>query len=141
MLRAYVVLLITGVAFLTAGGCGKQQRDEPTKHQSQAGLEKLTQEAERRTATDASARSIAENSKFLLVKNMTPSSAAAKDIDGIIRPVLVKLFQGAKLVSAKGPEAPKIDGEVVEDRMVYSLMRVLTEGDGDALHSIRGHGL
>lgn len=49
--------------------------------------------------------------------------------------MLVKTFKGAKLVSAKGPEAPRWDGEVVEDRLVYSIKDILTMPDGDKLHS------
>lgn len=133
-------LSVFSVCFAIAilGGCGKGEArlgDEPTKYQSQVGLEKLTREAAQRASTATSAGSISDNPKFMLAINTTPASAAAKDIDSIIRPVLVKFFKDAKLVSAKGPEAPRIDGEVVEDRMIYSVKRVLTEGDGDALHS------
>jgi hypothetical protein len=44
------------------------------------------------------------------------------------------MFKEAKLISAKGPEAPKRDGEVIEDRLIYSVKPLLTESDGDELH-------
>jgi hypothetical protein len=129
MLRRYLaaVLIASALFFaiIISNGCGKDAGDEPTRYQSQAGLEKLTVQA--RTAQN--------NPGFSLARNIIPANATAKDIDSIIRPVLVKMFKDAKLVSAKGPEAPRWDGEVVEDRLVYSVKDILTMPDGDRLHS------
>jgi hypothetical protein len=124
------------VAFVIAGSACAQRKegDEPTKYQSQAGLEKLTQQAAQQSKP-ASAQSGPVNSRFSSAKNITTTSPTAKDIDSIIRPVLVKQFGDARLLSAAGPEKPKIDGEVVEDRLLYSVRTVLTEAAGDKLHA------
>lgn len=121
------VLLMSALFFVIfiSNGCGKNAGDEPTKYQSQAGLENLTMQAQ--TAQD--------NPGFALARNITPANATAKDIDLIMRPVLVKAFKAAKLISAKGPEAPRVDGEVVEDRLIYSVRPILILSDGDKLHA------
>lgn len=80
---------------VTNAGCGGKAGDEPTKYQSQAGLEKLTMQA---------AAAAPDNPKFLSAKNNISGSRNAKDSDSIIRPVLARSFKDAKLVSAKGPE-------------------------------------
>ncbi|HOX54587.1 MAG: hypothetical protein PHI86_01095 [Candidatus Omnitrophica bacterium] len=132
-MRSFAVIL--SLFFLAAvmfSGCGKKEGDEPTKYVSQAGLEQLTKQAQKTGATTAG---ITSNPKFSSAKGITPANTTAKDIDGIIRPVLAKFFGDARLVSAKGPEAPQRDGEVVEDRMIYSVKRIIKEGDGDSLHS------
>jgi hypothetical protein len=113
-------------------GCGGKAGDEPTKYQSQAGLEALTKQAAQNQAAES--MGLADNPGFFSANNIIPSNATAKDIDGIIRPVLRKVFKDARLVSARGPEAPKIDGEVVEDRLAYSVRAALTEKGGDDLH-------
>jgi hypothetical protein len=61
-------------------------------------------------------------------------AATARDIDRLIRPVLMKQFGDARLVSAKGPEAAIRDGEVIEDRLLYVVKTFLTEAQGEALH-------
>jgi hypothetical protein len=119
---------------ISGSACGQRKEgDEPTKYQSQAGLEKLTQQAAQQSK-QTTTKSGPLNSKFSSAKNITATSPNGKDIDSIISPVLVKQFGDARLVSSKGPEAPKRDGEVVEDRLVYSVKTLLTVNGGDDLH-------
>jgi hypothetical protein len=130
MRRLISIMAVFFVSVLIFSGCGKKEGDEPTKYQSQSGLEQLTKQAQ------AGNRGIVSNNpRFSSAKNIIPANATAKDIDRIVRPVLDKMFTDARLISAKGPEAPKRDGEVVEDRMVYSVKRIFNESDGDSLHS------
>ena len=127
--RFLTVALVSSLCCLFAAvnaGCGVKAADEPTKYRSQEGLEKLTAQA---------AASAPDNPAFLLAKDRTSGSPNAQDIDSIIRPVLARSFKDAKLVSATGPEAPKRDGEVVEDRLVYVVKATVTEADGDKLRS------
>jgi hypothetical protein len=127
---------------ISGSACGQRKEgDEPTKYQSQAGLEKLTQQAAQGfpasrpgQAKQTTTKSGPVNSKFSSAKNITATSPNGKDIDSIIRPVLARQFGDARLVSSKGPEAPKRDGEVVEDRLVYSVKTLLTVNGGDDLH-------
>lgn len=113
-------------AIFISNGCGKNTEYEPTKYQSQAGLEKLTAQQ---------GQSSPDNPKFFSIRNFTSGTAVSKDIDSIIRPVLIKAFKDARLISAKGPEAPRWDDEVVEDRLIYSVRPILILSDGDKLHS------
>jgi len=130
MLRRYLaVVLIASTLFFAifvSNGCSKNTGDEPTKYQSQAGLEKLTMQG---------GQASPDNPQFFSARNFTSETAVSKDIDSIIRPVLVKAFKEAKLISAKGPEAPRRDGEVVEDRLTYSVRPILILSDGDKLHT------
>ena len=130
MLRKYLTAtLIASTLFFVifiSNGCGKNTGDEPTKYQSQAGLEKLTTQQEQFSP---------DNPKFFSARDYISGTAISKDIDSIIRPVLIKTFKGAKLISTKGPEAPRRDGEVIEDRLIYSVRPILTLSDGDKLHA------
>jgi len=123
-----ISFLASAVLFFVfiGSGCGQNQGGEPTKYQSQAGLEKLTMQG---------GQASPDNPRFFSARNFTSGTSVAKDIDSIIRPVLVKTFKDTKLISAKGPEAPRIDGEVVEDRLIYSVKPILILSDGDKLHA------
>ncbi len=129
--RSYGTLSIVLAMFVIGmSSCGQKTVDEPTKYRSQAGLEALTQQAQK--ATQGSS---AQNPQFLTAKETKNFPGRTKDIDGVIRPVLLKLFGGARLISATGEEPPKKDGEVVEDRLVYVVKGLLTREKGDALHA------
>ena len=130
-LSAVMILCFCLLFVVVGSACGqKKEGDEPTKYQSQAGLEKLSREAAQKSGQSGSI-----NPQFSSAKTINPTSSTARDIDNIIRPVLLKQFGDARLVSAKGPEAPKVDGEVVEDRLLYSVRTRLTEAAGDDLHA------
>ncbi len=133
MVKSVFVFIIVGLFAIIFLGCGKKEGDEPTKYMSQDGLEKLTREAAKKPSTAATTAS--NNTGFVSAKNITPQNTTAKDIDGVIRPVLKKLFSDARVISATGPEAPQRDGEVVEDRIVYVVKRLLVDSDADSLHS------
>jgi len=122
---SFLISVVCFFAFI-GSGCGQNSGDEPSKYQSQAGLEKLTMQGGQVSP---------DNPKFFSARNFISGTPVAKDIDSIIRPVLTKAFKDAKLISAKGPEAPRIDGEVVEDRLIYSVKPILILSDGDKLHA------
>lgn len=138
LLTVSVLLPVLFFSVVNSGSCAQMVGDEPTKYMSQEGLEKLSRQAGQKTKDNAASRTgsgnVSDNPGFLVAKDIIPNNPAAKDIDSILRPVLVKLFKEAKLVSATGPETPKRDKEVVEDRLVYSVKRMLLEKDGDNLH-------
>jgi len=119
-----IVILLPVLFFvmLVDSGCGEKIGDEPTKYQSQEGLERLSMPQ--------------DNPEFSSAKDVIPKTPVSKDIDSIIRPALAKTFQDAKLISATGPEAPKRDGEVIEDRLIYAVKVRLDRNGGDALHSM-----
>jgi len=131
-----IVILLPVLFFvmLVDSGCGEKTGDEPTKYQSQEGLAKLSGMA-------APQNTPGDNPDFKSLKAIPPQTPTAKDIDSIIRPALAKTFQDAKLISATGQEAPKRDGEVIEDRLIYAVKVRLDRNGGDALHAaLRAQG-
>lgn len=128
ILTTAVFPIVLAVVFV-GSGCGAKADDEPTKYRSQEGLERLTAQAQAKQA-----QATQDNPSFLLAKNVTPATPTGKDIDAIVRPVLKGMFKDARLVKATGLEAPKVDGEVVEDRLVYTVKAVMSMPDGDKLH-------
>ncbi|MBE0602191.1 MAG: hypothetical protein IH611_00995 [Deltaproteobacteria bacterium] len=112
-------------------GCGSRKEGEPTGHRSQAGLEEPTRKAAGQSLNRIEGRG---NRRFAAATDIRPGRATARDLDGILRPVLIRQFHEAKLIAAQGPEAPRKDGEVVEDRLLYAVREPLTGSAGDALH-------
>jgi hypothetical protein len=112
-------------------GCGKKAGDEPTKYRSQEGLAKMTQQQ----SDMMKMSSVAKNPRFLVASSLAPASSEVKDLDAAIRPVLKNIFGNAKIVSeSKTPETQR-DGEVVENRFIYVVNKVLVRQDGKALHT------
>ena len=118
--------------FLSA--CGKKEGDEPTKYRSQVGLEKLTQQAQQSAGKAVKQGGLA-NPAFYTAADSGGRAPEVKDLDSAFRPVLQKLFGGARMISESRVAETKVDGEVVENRFVYVVSRVLTADDGDTLHA------
>ena len=134
------ILCILVFVVVSLSACGKKEGDEPTKYRSQAGLEKLTQQAQQgagKTAKQlgAGAKSALANPAFYTAADRGGNAPEVKDLDSAFRPVLKKLFGGAKIVSESRAPETKVDGEVVENRFVYVASRILTANDGDTLHA------
>jgi hypothetical protein len=132
--RVSLILCILVCAAVSLSACGKKEGDEPTKYRSQAGLEKLTQQAQQSAGKAAKPGGLV-NPAFYAAGDSGGKAPEVKDLDSAIRPVLKKLFGGAKMVSeSRAPETQR-DGEVVENRFVYVVSRILTPKDGEALHA------
>jgi len=120
-----------GIITTVCLGCGKKAGDEPTKYRSQEGLAKMTQQQ----SDMMKMSSVAKNPRFLVASSLAPASSEVKDLDAAIRPVLKNIFGNAKIVSeSKTPETQR-DGEVVENRFIYVVNKVLVRQDGKALHT------
>lgn len=78
---------------------------------------------------------ISDNPGFFTAAAINPKSNVAKDLDNLLRPFLAKLFEEVKLVEESQIPETKIDGEVVENRLVYVVRLLLTPEEGDDLHS------
>lgn len=78
--------------------------------------------------------SISDNPAFFASRDLVPSSAPVKDLDALIRPVLVKLFGGAKLIEEVNSPVTERDGEVILNSMKYSVKLLLDGPAGDELH-------
>lgn len=118
--------LIVCFAIIICNGCGKKEGDEPTKYRSQAGLEKLTLQAQ-------SAKK--DNPLFGRTADSNAKAPETKDLDSAIRPVLKNLFGDARMVSESNSPQTEPDGEVVENRFVYSVKKHMVPEDGNALHA------
>lgn len=130
MNKSIISVMALCVAFFMVSGCGKKEGYEPTKYNSQAGLEKLTAQAQ--TQAQALKR---DNPAFYTARNISLASADAQDIDAAVRPVLKKYFGDAKAVADLKSQETKIDGEVVENRITYVVKRMMVAKDGKPLHS------
>lgn len=124
--------LVTCLIMIAAGpACGKKEGDEPTKYASQEGLARLTAQAQNQASkTNASA-----NPAFLIAPDKRPVAAEAKDLDKIIRPVLTKHLADAKLIDESRSAETKKDGEVVENKLIYTVKDRLTAENSKTLHS------
>ena len=129
--RLSLILGILLFAAVSLSACGKKEGDEPTKYQSQAGLEKLTRDAQKQADTGI----VAGNTAFNSSRGVEGKAAEVRDLDAVIRPVLKKLFGDIKMVSESTKPETKIDGEVVENQFTYVVKKYLVPKDGVALHS------
>lgn len=124
--RLVLFFLAICAATVACNGCGKKEFDEPTRYRSQAGLEKLT----------AQAQMLEKNNRaFSGSKDSGAKAPEVKDLDGVIRPVLKKVFGDAKIISESHLPETKRDGEVVENHFVYFVKRIMAREDGSALHA------
>ncbi|MBM3248748.1 MAG: hypothetical protein FJZ10_04975 [Candidatus Omnitrophica bacterium] len=130
-------LALVGVLVFAAAiifnGCGKKEGDEPTKYVSQAGLEQLTKQAAQGQA--AATQSGANNPKFSSFKDRQPASPAVKNLDAVIRPVLVKQFGQAKLIEENNEPVTRRDGEVILNSMKYVVGKILNEPNVRQMHT------
>ncbi len=124
--------LVTCLIMIAAGpACGKKEGDEPTKYASQEGLARLTTQAQ----SQSSSKNISVNPAFLAAADKRPATTEAKDLDRIIRPILIKHLNGAKLTEESRAAETKTDGEVVENKLTYAVKDHLTVENGKTLHA------
>lgn len=121
-----IVIFAACFAIITCDGCGKKIADEPTKYRSQAGLEKLTLQAQAVSE---------DNRAFFSSKDSTAKAPEVKVLDVNLRPALKKVFGDAKITAESNSPQTKSDGEVVENRFVYSVKKRMVPEDGKALHA------
>ena len=133
MRKFILAVVLVSVVAIIFNGCGKKEGDEPTKYMSQAGLEKLTKQAAQKSGKGMG--SFADNPRFLSFQDKPSSSDAVKDLDSVIRPVLVQLFGAAKLIEANDKPITKIDKEVVLNSIKYVVRRRLVGSAGNELHA------
>lgn len=124
MRRAWLGFLVVCFAAMILTGCGKRavkQGDEPTKYQSQAGLEKLSRQAGQVTGATApsGAKAAAGNPKVATAKNVTPVKKAGgmADVCKYFPKELVESAIGKPIVKA---EASLIGSEVCAYYTAYS---------------------
>ena len=92
---------------------------EPTKYNDDSGLRML---------------SMQNNPEFSLAGDKKPQAPGAQALDSLIRPVLARYFNGAKLVSEGGQET-RLDGEVVLFTLNYKVSGMIQRSDAAPLHA------
>lgn len=123
-----VLFVLVMIAALTAA-CGK--KDEGPA-QGQTGFPEPTASAP--VAGQAGVASISDNPRFFTQQDLLPASDPVKDLDRLIRPILVKIFGGAKLTEQSDTPITELDGEVILNSMKYTVRRLLDGPAGDELH-------
>jgi hypothetical protein len=140
MRKSILILIPLCVVIILFSGCGKKQDDEPTKKADQSELAKIDKQQQTSKKSADTHKpvigNISDNPAFFSTANHTPANDTAKDIDGIIIPVLKKVFGDAKIIAeSKSPET-KVDGEVVENKITYVVKSLLVPQDGVTLHAV-----
>lgn len=120
---------------VSTSACGKEEENEPTKYSSQAGLEKLTQQAQQKISKNAKQPNTSINPAFYISTNINGKAPEVKDLDSQIKPVLKKIFSDARLISESKTPETKIDGEIVENKFTYIVSKALVPKDGEPLHA------
>jgi hypothetical protein len=132
-----LIFVLIAVCFAAAysGGCKKKEADQIRQTPQSQSSEEPTKRKQ------PTITSISDNPAFFSTTAISPKAPEVKDLDNLLRPVLTKLFGEVKLVEESKAPQTKIDGEVVENRMVYVVRLLLTPEEGDNLHSaLKGVG-
>lgn len=138
MLKFFLIISMACVLAISCIGCGKKETDEPTKYRSQAGLEKLTQQAQQKLSQATKSSGMgggSTNPAFLVSRDAGGRAPEVKDLDAEIRPVLKKVFGDANMVSESRAPETKRDGEVVENQFTYKVKKIMVRKDGKVLHT------
>ena len=148
----FTVLLITALVVTGCSGKkGGKEKDEsksnakssvmdtskePTFEKTLSSLNKNKQSAASSAKfTVEGITHISDNPNYFKVQDNAPVSEQSKGLDAVIRPVLVKLFGGAKLVSENEPETEKRFVDDVINRTIYVVRRLMADEDVDDLHA------
>ncbi len=96
-------------------------------------MEQLTKQAAQKSAE---VKSVAkDNPKFNSSRDINPESQALKNLDAVIRPVLVQQFGEAKRVEQNNEPVSDRDGDVTLNSMQYVVRQMLNETNVRKLHA------
>lgn len=138
-MKTYFFVFLSILLLLGTNGCSKKQApegDEPTKYQSQAGLEQLTrqaQESAQKTSVDTK-KIVTENPKFHIARDIRLDSTGLQALDAQIRPVLVQQFGAAKVVEQNNEPVSESPEDLTLNSMVYVVREVLNKTNVRELH-------
>lgn len=128
-MRIPAIIVVTIGLILIPAGCKKKENNSvPPKSQSQSSsqVSKKSQQP---------VMKISDNPGFFTATAIKPQATEAKDLDKLLRPILTRLFEDAKLIEESKAPVTQRDGEVIENRLVYAVRMILTPQEGDNLHS------
>lgn len=115
------------------GGDANQQSVEPSKEPT-FGAARSDKPAPKGLFPVEGMTDISDNPGYFTAKDIPPTADAVRDLDGIIRPILTKLFGAAKFVAEGGLDPNRPGGDVLLNSMIYIVRRTLTQEEGDTLH-------
>ena len=128
-----LIFMFIGSSSIMLYGCGKKEGDEPTKYRSQAGLEKLSKQAAQKSTTVKSITR--DNPKFNSSRDIKPESQALKNLDAVIRTVLIQQFGGAKIIAQNNVPVSDRADDLTLNSMQYVVRQMLNEDNVRALHA------
>jgi hypothetical protein len=142
-----VLLLCAGIftVTLTVVGCSsKKQKKETGGDANQQSVESSREPTFGAVRSDKPApkglfpvegmTDISDNPGYFTAKDIPPTADVVRDLDGIIRPILTKLFGATKFVGEGGLDPNRPGGDVILNSMTYVVRRTLTQEEGDTLH-------
>jgi hypothetical protein len=148
-----VLLLCAGVltVTLTAVGCSsKKQKDkssvdtaqqsaasseEPTVEKTPGQVSRSTKPAPKGLFPVEGMTDISDNPGYFTAKDISPTADAMRDLDGVVRPILTKLFGAAKLVAEGGPDPNIPDRADVLNSITYVVRQILSHQECDNMHA------
>ncbi|MFA5554430.1 MAG: hypothetical protein WCZ89_07035 [Phycisphaerae bacterium] len=129
MSRTLIVCIFSVLIFISTG-CSKKKSDA-----SGTAAKPSEQTAVNQQQSSQTIQKISDNPGFFTVSAVSPKSAEVKDLDKLLRPILIELFEDAKLVEQSETPETRADGEVIKNKMVYVVRMILTPQEGDNLHA------
>jgi hypothetical protein len=132
----YGCMALAALMVVSDGGCSqKQEGDEPTKYVSQDGLERLTQQAAQKSGGAAGSEGILPNLKFSSYREIKPASDALKNLDAVIRPVLIQQYGATKIIEQNNEPISEDEGDMTLNSMQYAVKGIMNEKNVEALHA------
>lgn len=126
------LLCVLAVAILFLTGC-RSNKDDAAK-QNDADTSSQTNSKSSKLFPVEGMTHISDNPKYFQSEDQKPISAQSKGLDAAIRPVLVKLFGGAKLIGENEKTQENIHDTELLNSTTYVVRRLLALEDGDELH-------
>jgi len=146
-----VLLLCAGIITVVAGGCSsKKQKDEsagdtsrqsntsseePTVEKTFGQVSRSTKPAPKGLFPVEGMTDISDNPGYFTAKDILLTADAARDLDGVIKPILTKLFGAVKVIAEGGPDPNRPGGEDILNSMTYVVRQILSHQECDNLHA------
>lgn len=109
--------------------------EEPTVEKTHSPVSRSTKAVPKGLFPVEGMTDISDNPGYFTAKDIPLTADAARDLDGVIRPILTKLFGAAKLVAEGGPDPNRPEGDVLLYSTTYLVRQILSHQECDNLHA------
>jgi hypothetical protein len=109
--------------------------EEPTVEKTRGSVSRSTKPAPKGLFPVEGMTDISDNPGYFTAKEIPLTADAARDLDGVIRPILTKLFGAAKIVAEGGPDPNRPGGDVLLNSVTYVVRQILSHQECDNLHA------